>query len=81
MPKPAPAILYSCNFLSTLSVSSVSNATLRWGWGASMSLPKSRWLALTSGERKQLARQIMILLLPILGALALLGSALLIMFT
>ncbi|WP_349958159.1 hypothetical protein [Rhizobium sp. ZPR3] len=46
-----------------------------------MSLPKSRWLALTMGERKKLARQIMILLLPILGALALLGSVLLIVFT
>ncbi len=45
-----------------------------------MSLPKSQWLALTPVERKKLARLIMIRLLPILGALALLGIVSLIMF-
>lgn len=46
-----------------------------------MSLPKSQWLALTPVERKKLARLIMIRLLPIFGALALLGIGLLVMFT
>jgi hypothetical protein len=45
-----------------------------------MSLPESRWRALTSGERAKLARKIMMILLPTFGGLTLLGILLLMVF-
>lgn len=46
-----------------------------------MELPKSQWSTLTSCERKKLARLTMKMLLPIFGALTLLGVTLLILTT